>query len=199
MAKALHVKHIADFNGEWGNLEKHTIEQLNWKAFPYCPIVTFQIVHDGQVLYIHFEVEESHPVRAVNTNDQTPVYQDSCVEFFIQTPDGSYHNFEVNAKGALLAASGKERANRQPRLPKDMQSIQRQSSAIVHEHHKYSWSMQLGIPFAILGLARQNTYKANFYKCGDLTPEKHYLSWSPIGTAKPDFHCPAFFGALFFD
>ena len=30
----------------------------------------------------------------------------------------------------------------------------------------------------------------------DKTAHPHYLSWSPIGTEKPDFHRPEFFGEL---
>jgi hypothetical protein len=37
---------------------------------------------------------------------------------------------------------------------------------------------------------------ANFYKCGDETPEPHFLSWNPIDLPKPNFHVPQFFGQL---
>jgi hypothetical protein len=39
---------------------------------------------------------------------------------------------------------------------------------------------------------------ANFYKCGDDTSKRHYLSWNPVKTAKPDFHRPEYFGILNF-
>ena len=39
----------------------------------------------------------------------------------------------------------------------------------------------------------------NFYKCADGTDSMHFVSWSPIPTAKPDFHRPEFFGILIFE
>ena len=41
--------------------------------------------------------------------------------------------------------------------------------------------------------------KANFYKCGDNMPQKHYLSWHPIEIEKPNFHRPDHFGTLYFE
>jgi hypothetical protein len=40
---------------------------------------------------------------------------------------------------------------------------------------------------------------ANFYKCGDETANKHYLSWSPIDLRSPDFHRPEYFGVITFE
>jgi hypothetical protein len=39
---------------------------------------------------------------------------------------------------------------------------------------------------------------ANFYKCGNKTVHKHYLSWSPIDLGEPNFHCPEYFGVIRF-
>ena len=40
---------------------------------------------------------------------------------------------------------------------------------------------------------------ANFYKCGDLLAQPHFLSWNKIDIAKPDFHRPDFFGKITFE
>ena len=37
--------------------------------------------------------------------------------------------------------------------------------------------------------------KGNVYKCGDMLPHPHFLSFFPIHLPKPDFHRPDFFGA----
>ena len=63
------------------------------------------------------------------------------------------------------------------------------------------WTMYLEIPKQALGFSGQEALdgqkiKANFYKCGDLTPEPHFLSWSPIDLPEPNFHTPQFFGQL---
>jgi len=41
--------------------------------------------------------------------------------------------------------------------------------------------------------------KANFYKCGDNMKTPHYLSWNPIGTERPNFHTPDYFGTIVFE
>ena len=41
--------------------------------------------------------------------------------------------------------------------------------------------------------------RANFYKCGDLTPQEHYLSWNPMTSETPAFHRPCDFGLLTFE
>ena len=38
--------------------------------------------------------------------------------------------------------------------------------------------------------------RGNIYKCGDKLPVPHFISWSPISTPAPDFHCPRFFGEM---
>jgi hypothetical protein len=38
----------------------------------------------------------------------------------------------------------------------------------------------------------------NFYKCADDTENPHFLSWNPILLATPNFHCPDYFGGIFF-
>jgi hypothetical protein len=43
------------------------------------------------------------------------------------------------------------------------------------------------------------TIRANFYKCGDLTPQEHYLSWNPMTCDTPAFHRPCDFGLLTFE
>jgi hypothetical protein len=42
------------------------------------------------------------------------------------------------------------------------------------------------------------TFRANFYKCGDMLSVPHYVTWNPVGTKKPDYHQPAYFGLLKF-
>ena len=80
----------------------------------------------------------------------------------------------------------------------------------------YCWSLTVGIPLSLLDVMpamftmpetlqtaapdvmQDNgfTLRGNFYKCGDLTSEPHYLSWAPITFERPSFHLPAFFGNL---
>ena len=40
---------------------------------------------------------------------------------------------------------------------------------------------------------------ANFYKCGDLSVQRHYIAWNPIEIPEPAFHKPEWFGMTEFE
>ena len=52
--------------------------------------------------------------------------------------------------------------------------------------------------FGVSRFCRGDVIKGNFYKCGDKTAHKHYLSWSPIDLDSPNCHCPEYFGVIRF-
>ena len=181
------------------------IDQVNWKdLFPKKLPVTVRVAHDKQRLYLLYNIE-GEQLRAVNTVDFGSVWEDSCVEFFVQHEGQTdYINFECNVLGALLSRKHVSRDKGVSQSDDVMASIKRHSSII----HRYEdgkqvsdWSMFLEIPKLAVGFAEGESLsgkrlRANFYKCGDETPEPHYLSWSPIGLEKPNFHVPQFFGLL---
>ena len=75
------------------------------------------------------------------------------------------------------------------------------SISAVRERQVTDWTMYIEIPKQALGFADHESLagqkiRGNFYKCGDKTPEPHFLSWSPIDLPKPNFHVPEFFGLL---
>lgn len=183
---------------------KATIDQVNWKnEFPKFLPVSVRVAHDGERLYLYYTVK-GEVIRAANNNDFDSVWEDSCVEFFMQR-DGekSYRNFECNILGTMLSAFHESR-EQERRQTDEMPSIFRHSCI----EHRYEgdrqvcdWSMYLEIPKKAMGfgpgesLCRQKI-RANFYKCGDETAEPHFLSWSPIDFPVPNFHLPQFFGLL---
>ena len=61
----------------------------------------------------------------------------------------------------------------------------------------------MAIPFDIYGIdgaaISGKKLRANFYKCGDRMPVKHYVTWNPIGWPQPDYHRPEYFGELVFE
>lgn len=180
------------------------IDQVNWKAdFPKTLPVTVRVTHDGEILYLYYTVI-GEAIRAVNTEDFGSVWEDSCVEFFMQREgETGYRNFECNILGVLLSRRHETREKGEKQAD-EMPSIFRHSTI----YHRYEgdrqvsdWSMYLEIPKKALGfdihesLAGQRI-RANFYKCGDKTPEPHFLSWNSIDLPKPNFHVPQFFGLL---
>ena len=184
------------------------INQINWHSdFPKLLPVTVHIAHDNQKLYLYYQVE-GEELRTVNTKDFMPVWEDSCVEFFMQRKgEKTYRNFEFNAHGVLLASKRESKENAEELAEGLMASIQR--FAIIEHVYKdgaqlSNWTLYAAIPKEALGfLADENLSEqiigANFYKCGDETNEPHFISWNAIDMPKPNFHVPQFFGELIFE
>ena len=74
----------------------YKIDQVNWpEAFPEKPEVVVEVNNDHERLFLKWHVK-GEQLRAVTTEDQGPVWEDSCVEFFCQVPgEKHYCNFEV--------------------------------------------------------------------------------------------------------
>ena len=183
----------------WENTPAHKVDHVNWKVYDYSPIVSFKLAHRNNTLYLKFEVEETQMVRTQELSDQSPIYEDSCVEFFLLHTNGNYLNIEANSQGYILAAIGKNKTERKALNTRELKKIERTPSGVKRRAGKYYWSLTLGIPFDVLGVTISKSYRANFYKCGNKTENTHYLSWSPIHTNTPDFHQPDFFGKITFE
>lgn len=179
------------------------VDCVNWpEAFPYAPLCGGRVARTRDALVVDFRVS-GLDLRARNTEDNGRQWEDSCVEVFIQDPDGApYYNFEINALGKVLACTGPDRHNRTPRPVEEMEDILRFSQVEggpIEEEGIHTWRVGVVIPFRLLGIDLERlprSIKANFYKCGDKTAHPHFLSWSPVETPKPDFHRPEFFGEL---
>ena len=66
---------------------KAPIATVNWPEYPERPEAMALIARSAQSLFLKFDVTEQS-VRGTYTDDGSPVYQDSCVEFFVRHPDG---------------------------------------------------------------------------------------------------------------
>lgn len=178
------------------------IDSVNWQEFPYAPHADFRIACSDRYVFIRYSVEEEN-IRAVCLRDNGPVWEDSCVEFFVQCPgDDHYFNFEANCIGTLLAAKRESKTDFELFTEDRMANVIRYSSLPHREIDRGggAWTLVLGIPFGLLGLTEiPRSLRANFYKCGDKTASPHFLSWNPVRTETPDFHQPQFFGELVFD
>jgi len=191
------------------NVPFHKIDQRNWDEYSYTPQVSFRIAYSKDEIFLQYDVRERY-IRAFYTQDDgSAPYKDSCVEFFvIPSNDSVYYNLELNCIGAGTFACGAQRRER-TRFDKSVTSKIRRISTLGKEGFDikdgdFKWSITIAIPIELLYSGKKESLagrelKANFYKCGDELPEKHYLSWSPVGTEKPDFHRPEFFGTLLFD
>ena len=184
------------------------INQVNWpNEFPKILPVTVHIAHDNQKIYLYYQVI-GEELRAVNTKDFMSIWEDSCVEFFMQRKgEKTYRNFEFNAHGVLLASKRESRDAAEQLSQELMSSIER----FITIRHRYNgdvqvsdWTLYTEIPKEAIGFSvseelSQQSIGANFYKCGDETKEPHFISWNPIDTPKPIFHVPQFFGDFIFE
>jgi hypothetical protein len=171
------------------------VSQINWPEFPHSPDVNVFAGYTDKVLWLSFSIKNDY-IRACAVHDQEPVYEDSCVEFFISTKEG-YRNFEFNCLGLCLSSVGMDRQTRTRITASELKKIIRISSLsrdnLPKEEELCDWKLTVGIPLSMLQVKEGSTFYGNFYKCGAKTKILHYLSWAPIATEKPNFHCPEFF------
>lgn len=189
-------------------IQNHFIKSVNWHSqFPYCPDSEFIIARSVDSLYIKFKISENN-LRASYVNDQDPVWEDSCVEFFCKKPlSDTYMNFEFNCIGTCVATTRKGRdKNVVPFSENQMKQIDRfpllYRQAFREKEGPGYWELTVRIPFELMEIDPTDLPEmllGNFYKCADGTSTPHYVSWNPILKTTPDFHCPEFFGELRFN
>ena len=178
---------------------------VNWPAdYPYCPDVAFRMAWCPEGLVIHYRVDEQS-VRAHYGVDDGNVWTDSCVECFIRNADAdAYYNIECNCIGTILVGVGPVGDRHRLSLD-DLKQVKRWAS-LGNEPFEYreeptAWEVALVVPSSLVAglplcLEPDATLRANFYKCGDDLRVPHFVSWSPIGVERPNFHKPEFFGHL---
>lgn len=184
---------------------KHPLAFAPWEDYPYKPEVSFSIAFDHSHLFLQYVVKESS-LQAAHGKTNEPVYQDSCVEFFISFDEGAtYYNFEFNSIGTVLAGFGRSKTERSW-LPEDVLGNISSHTVIQKNGGKplVTWELTLAVPLTVFIFHSLTTLhgkrcRANFYKCGDLLPVPHFLTWSNIESECPNFHLPQFFGTLVFE
>ena len=211
----LHPELSGLWNGPvWGETPFLGIDCFRTEGTSHRPLVQCKLLYDDSHLYGLFFVRDRY-VRCVHTGFQTPVYEDSCVEIFLQPkPDKGYFNFEFNCGGALLASYVTDPARIDGRVAEAMPFSPEEgrrvavyhslSSIIEHEiEDEVTWSLEFSLPFALLtgyvgslGKVEGQRWQGNLYKCGNRTSHPHWASWSPLRDR--NFHAPWDFGTLQF-
>lgn len=183
---------------DWDSVPAFDIDHILWRP-DYGVWARGQLCYDDEHLYVHLSAVEQN-IRAEYTQPLSQVNEDSCMEFFFM-PEGEdrYFNFEINPNGCLHFGFGHNRNDR-IFLHRDDYADYFQ---ITTDRTENGWEVYYTIPLEFLtlfypGYQFDGTLLANFYKCGDKTEHKHYLSWSPVRSKTPDFHRPEDFGKLRF-
>lgn len=195
---------INDISQLLDSVEKHKLEFVPWVEYPYKPSVLFSIAYSTNAILLKFFVQEKQ-IRAINYKTNSSIWEDSCVEFFISFDDNiNYYNIEFNCIGTGLIGYGKSKTNRELLDVAIVNQVKTLSNIKLETGKKVKWELTMIIPLSVFSITSLKTLenkecKANFYKCGDLLPEPHFISWSNIESKNPNFHLPAYFGHVIFE
>lgn len=173
------------------------IASYTWDVSGYKPEARAYVTWSADGLHVLLCARESE-IRVAATEFNGEVYQDSCLEFFLQPfrDDPRYLNFETNAAGVALIGFGTDRHNRirLASMPEGMELV-------ASRHDGNWWAVSYIVPNALFEALYGRTpvsgdvMRGNFYKC-DESIHPHFGSWSPIACDHPDFHRPEYFGDL---
>ncbi|MCJ7448955.1 MAG: carbohydrate-binding family 9-like protein [Bacteroidales bacterium] len=187
--------------------DRNHIDAINWKDYSYKPDVSFSMAYSDKELLLKYYVAEEY-FKAEKTETNQMVCEDSCVEFFVSPEDdGIYYNMEFNGIGTCLMGTGTARKNSTRSDPEIIAGIRRLTSAgkksFKEKKGRFNWTITIAIPFKAffhheVRQLKGKTFRANFYKCGDMLSVPHFVTWNPVGTPKPDYHRPEYFGLLKF-
>jgi hypothetical protein len=187
--------------------DKLLIDTLNWEGYNYKPEVNLAIGYSDKEIFLKYYITENY-FKAEKTETNQMVCEDSCVEFFVSPEeDGIYYNLEFNGIGTCLLGTGTGRENSTRADAGIVSKIRRRTSVGVEpvkEHKgKFNWDITVAVPLEVffhhkIKELKGKTFRANFYKCGDMLTVPHYVTWNPVGTEKPDYHQPKYFGILKF-
>jgi hypothetical protein len=180
------------------------IRNAPWPGELEQPKAAFVIAYGNQAIHLKYYIKEP-TVKAEYLNFNDPVFNDSCVEFFVAfDDDGGYYNLEFNCVGTCRGQYGTSKTDRKFLPESLLKTIGHQTRLKARGNEQIEWELTLSIPIAVfswhpgLSLAGCKA-KGNFYKCGDGLPEPHYLCWSNITAEYPEFHLKNFFKEIRFD
>ena len=208
--------------GEWESAAWKGISPLKVSHFygtekyTHKPKTEAKVVYGDKGIYIHFRVDDQY-VRVIETEYHGKVWEDACVEFFVQPrAERGYFNFEINGGGTMLL-SYKEAPDWKGETLGETGAVPWELAQHVKIYHSLpksvdpelieatQWQVEYFIPFEIfeaylgdLGDVAGQTWRANFYKCAENNSHPHWASWSQI-TGRLDFHQPEFFSEIHFE
>ena len=187
-------------------------EPMNWDAVPVAamdcqpwrtPVENIaaeaRLCYDENYIYVFLKAKEEN-IRAEETGPLGSPCEDSCLEFFFSPIEGDqrYFNIEFNPVSCMYLGFGADRYKSVRLLPEDVFKPE-------VRYTEDGWQITYAIPVEFVQRFAPDfraepgkTIRGNFYKCGDLTPKRHYLVWNRIGTEAPDYHRPEYFGLLRF-
>jgi hypothetical protein len=199
----------------WSQAGSAEIAWFHPAGSEHRPRTRVRLLYDREAVYVFFRVEDRY-VRAVAAGFQGPVYEDSCVEFFVRPREqAGYFNFEMNCGGTLLLYFIED-PRRTPQGFARFTPVEQRHLSGMRVYHSLPrivdpeitepvvWSVAYSVPFSLLkeyvgevSPDPKRPWRCNFYKCADKTSHPHWGAWSPVGE-ELNFHQPDRFGFLDF-
>lgn len=184
---------------DWSVVPEAKLCYSNWNSVTSYDTYFKMCLKKNSGIYVKMRTDETS-LRAVCTKRDEPVWQDSCMEFFICAVEGreEYINFEMNSVGAYLTEFGKGKKDRV-----FLKTLTEREVHITTEVTHEGWSLDLFVPCELISEAYKTDFdgsacilKGNFYKCGDETDRLHYDSYTQMTTLPPGFHNPECFATI---
>jgi DNA-binding beta-propeller fold protein YncE len=168
-----------------------------------------RMLWDDEFLYVSYACQDAH-ISAVNTEHDSPVYKDDCVELFTApNPDRpfDYFNIEMNVNRAILDRHHPDGLGKT--VPNWNSSGILIATAVDGTLNNDTdkdrgWVLEVAIPFAnfshVTGRPHPSdgdVWHLNLNRLGGET-NPQYSQWSPGTTESPAFHAPDTFGRVKF-
>jgi hypothetical protein len=199
----------------WAAAETAALTHFRPEGSSHRPRAQVRLLHGAGGIRGVFHIDDQY-VSSIRVGYLTHVWKDSCVEFFMRPrPDRGYFNLEMNAGGSHLC-NYIEDPTRIPDgfkkftpLPPEWGGKFQVRSSLPQKIdpeivRPVSWEMNFFVPLAVLehyvgplGAMKGQSWRGNFYKCGDETSHPHWGSWSPVDVF--NFHTPRCFGVIHFE
>ena len=208
--RADRIVRLACDDQAWNRADVLSIDEYPWYTTGLKQDTTVAVLYDERAVYLLFVCEDKH-IYAVETRPNGDVYKDSCVEFFIAFgPEGAatHLNFEANCCGTVHMGFGAGHGDRSLAPTEVLEAVSVKTSIPTPTKDESpaddGWWLAAAIPFAAISKMvgsdvapkSGDTWRVNFYKCGNKTSHPHYGAWAPVDV--PNFHTPRCFGTLIF-
>ncbi len=117
-ATAVHIPYldgfdsIGDISRVLDGYGRRDIKYAPWANGTMQPQASFALAYSADAIYLKYYVSE-YALKAQYTHFNDPVFEDSCVEFFIAFDDDeSYYNLEFNCMGTSRGQYGPHKLGR---------------------------------------------------------------------------------------
>jgi streptogramin lyase len=168
-----------------------------------------RMLWDDKFLYVSYQCEDAH-VSAENTEHDSAVYQDDCVELFTapnpKRPN-DYFNIEMNVNRAILDRHHPDGPGKKvPNWNSKGIVIATTVDGTLNNDadNDRGWILEVAIPFANFSHVTKTSHPSdgdiwhlNLNRLGGKT-NKQYSQWSTGKTEHPNFHDPDSFGRISF-